>query len=90
VARLGFYLFAKFATVSGVTLWYLRTGATDAILAFPLFFFFVLPHKFTRKYFGLSWGSGWLKVLVGFTGWLVFFCSSWSVIVAFLGFYWFS
>ncbi len=86
VGRVGFYLFFKNATAGGVTLWFVATGATPTILAFPLFFYFVLPRRFTKKYFGLSWGSGFLKTLVGFTGWLVYFFTSFSVVWRYFGF----
>jgi hypothetical protein len=81
IGRLGFYIFYKKATLSGVTLWIRATGATKVILAFPLFMYFLLPHKFTKKYFGFSWGSGFRKILIGFTGWLVFFCYSWKPVL---------
>jgi len=80
VGRAGFYLFFKNATAGGVTLWFVATGATSTILAFPLFFYYVLPRRFTKKYFGLSWGSGFFKILIGFTGWFVYFLTSFSVV----------
>lgn len=73
IGRLGLYLFFKNASKAGVVLWLMATGATDTILAFPFFFYFVLSPKFTKKYFGLSWGFGFLKSLVGFTGLFFFF-----------------
>jgi hypothetical protein len=50
------------------------------MLAFPLFFFFILPRKFLKKYFGLSWGAGPLLLLVAFTGWWVYFLASLPVL----------
>ena len=81
---MGFYFFFKYASAAGVILWVYATGATETILAFPLFFYYVLPRKFTKKYFGLSWGSGFFKLLIGFTGWLVYFFNAFPVIWAFL------
>ena len=70
--RVGFYLFFKHASASGVPLWIYTSGATSTILAFPLFFFYTLPDRFTRYFFGLSWGRGPLKSLIGLTGFVVY------------------
>lgn len=84
IGRIGFYFFFKYASAAGVILWVYATGATPTILAFPLFFYYLLPRRFTRKYFGLSWGSGFFKILIGFTGWLVYFFNAFPVIWVFL------
>jgi hypothetical protein len=54
LGRVGFYFFFKNASSGGVPLWVYTSGATSTILAFPLFFFYSLPDKFTRYFFGLS------------------------------------
>ncbi len=79
LGRLGLYYFFKCATKAGVFLWLWATGATQTILAFPLFFYFILPPKFTKKYFGYTWGSGFFKILIGLTGWLIFMVGTFSV-----------
>jgi hypothetical protein len=80
VGRVGFYFFFKHAGAAGVPLWIYTSGATETILALPLFFYYLLPDGWVRRRFGLFWGSRAWKAVIGLTGWVVYFRGVWPVL----------